>query len=85
VLLERHLAEFVALEPDGLVFTSENGSALRQSKFRNRHWLPAIEATGVEGLRFHDLRRVAGTLATVSGATIREVQARLGQASPAAA
>jgi integrase len=83
--LELHLAEFVQTNPDELVFTTETGAALRQSNFRNRHWSAAVKAAGVEGLRFHDLRHVAGTLATVSGATIREVQARLGHASPAAA
>jgi integrase len=83
--LEHHLAQFVRPDPAGLVFTSETGEALRQSNFRRRHWLPALRAAGVDRLRFHDLRHVAGTLATVSGATIREVQARLGHASPAAA
>ena len=83
--LEHHLARFVRPAPNRLVFTSGGGAPLRQSNFRNRHWLPALREAGVEALRFHDLRHVAGTLATVSGATIREVQARLGHASPAAA
>jgi integrase len=83
--LKVHMAQFVEPEPGGLVFTSESGAPLRQNNFRNRHWLPAVRSVGLEGLRFHDLRHVAGTLATVSGATIREVQARLGHASPAAA
>lgn len=83
--LEEHLAQFLEPDPDGLVFLSETGTPLRQSNFRNRHWLPAVRAADLDGLRFHDLRHVAGTLATVSGATIREVQARLGHASPAAA
>jgi integrase len=83
--LEAHLAGFVSPGREALVFTSGTGGPLRQSNFRNRHWLPALRAAGVDKLRFHDLRHVAGTLATVSGATIREVQARLGHASPAAA
>lgn len=83
--LRAHVAAFAQPDPDALVFTSGTGGALRQSNFRNRHWLPALQVAGVERLRFHDLRHVAGTLATVSGATIREVQARLGHASPAAA
>jgi integrase len=83
--LERHLAHFVEPDPDGLVFTSGGGAPLRQSNFHNRNWAPALREAGVEKLRFHDLRHVAGTLATVSGATIREVQGRLGHASPAAA
>jgi integrase len=83
--LQTHVGTFVGAGPDALVFTSGTGGALRQSNFRNRHWLPALRVAGVDKLRFHDLRHVAGTLATVSGATIREVQARLGHASPAAA
>lgn len=83
--LREHVAQFVHPGPDRLVFTGAAGGPLRQSNFRNRHWYPALAAAGIEKLRFHDLRHVAGTLATVSGATIREVQARLGHASPAAA
>ena len=83
--LELHVAQFVTADPDGPAFTNERGTVLRESNFRKRHWLPTVRQAGLEGLRFHDLRHVAGTLATVSGATIREVQARLGHASPAAA
>ena len=83
--LRAHMARFVPADPDGLVFPSEKGAVLRQSNFRDRQWAPALRTAGVERFRFHDLRHVAGTLATVSGATIREVQARLGHASPAAA
>jgi integrase len=68
--LRLHLAQSAAPDPDGLVFTSEQSGPLRQNNFRNRRWLPAVRAAGLEGLRFHDLRHVAGTLATVSGATI---------------
>lgn len=83
--LEVHLSQFARTEPAGHVFTSASGGPLRPSNFRNRHWYPAVRAAGAEKFRFHDLRHVAGTLATISGATIREVQARLGHASPAAA
>lgn len=83
--LEVHLSEFARTGPSDLVFTSANGGPLRSSNFRSRHWYPAVRAAGTEKFRFHDLRHVAGTLATISGATIREVQARLGHASPAAA
>lgn len=43
------------------------------------------KAAGVTGVRFHDLRHAAGTMAAQAGATERELQARLGHASPAAA
>ncbi len=83
--LQLHLSRWVRPSPDGFVFTSETGGPLRQSNFRSRYWAPAVRTAGLDGLRFHDLRHVAGTLATVHGATIREVQARLGHSSPAAA
>jgi integrase len=84
-VLREHVDRYAAAGPDSLVFASSSGLPLRQGNFRRRHWLPAVQAAGLEGVRFHDLRHTAGTLATVSGATIREVQARLGHASPAAA
>ena len=40
---------------------------------------------GLDGLRFHDLRHAAGTLAARTGATTKEIMARLGHASPRAA
>jgi len=39
----------------------------------------------LEGLRFHDLRHTAGTLSAQTGATTKEIMARLGHASARAA
>jgi hypothetical protein len=39
----------------------------------------------VPEIRFHDLRHLAGTLTALAGGTIKEIQARLGHASPDAA
>ena len=39
----------------------------------------------MEGLRFHDLRHTANTLALTAGANTRELMERMGHASPAAA
>jgi hypothetical protein len=47
--------------------------------------LPATREVGVEGLRFHDLRHTAATLAAASGASLRALMARIGHASAAAA
>jgi len=44
--LEAHVAQFVAPDPDALVFTSGTGGPLRQSNFRNRQWLPALRPRG---------------------------------------
>jgi len=54
VELERHRAGYDS--GGGYVFTSEEGTTLERSNFRQRVWLPAAKAAGMEGLRFHDLR-----------------------------
>ena len=80
--LEHHRAVYGG--PGGYVFTSEEGTTLERSNFRQRVWLPAAKAAGLAGLRFHDLRHTAGTLAARTGATTKELMARLGHASPQA-
>jgi Phage integrase family len=47
--------------------------------------MPATRAAGVEGLRFHDLRHTAATLAVAAGASTRELMVRMGHSSSAAA
>jgi integrase len=59
------------------VFLSSQGKHLRRSNFNRRVWQPATRAAGVEGLRVHDLRHTAGTLATAAGGSLREVMDRL--------
>jgi len=83
--LEDHVSSFVADAPDALVFPAPEGGYMRRSNFRRRVWLPATEAVGVGGLRFHDLRHTAATLAHTAGANTRELMARIGHASSDAA
>jgi integrase len=83
--LEAHLRTWADRDPDGLVFTSPRGGLLRRSNFCRRVWLPATRVAGVEGLRFHDLRHTAATLAIAAGASTRELMGRMGHASSAAA
>lgn len=85
VELKQHLLEFAAPGPDAYVFTSSTGDPVERSNFRNRVWIPATRDTGLDGLRWHDLRHTAGTLAARTGATTKEIMARLGHASPRAA
>jgi hypothetical protein len=40
---------------------------------------------GLGGLRFHDLRHTAATLAAAAGATTKELMERMGHTSPAVA
>ena len=80
--LERHRAVHGRdAEPDAYVFASPTGESLERSNFRQRVWIPATRAAGLAGLRFHDLRHTAGTLAARTGATTKELMARLGHAS----
>lgn len=79
-----HLDEWVATEPDGLVFTGVKGGPLRRHVWQTQ-WDRARNAVGLQGLHFHDLRHVAGTLAASTGLGTKELMHRLGHASPRAA
>jgi integrase len=83
--LEHHLGTCGGAGADSYVFTSAAGKPLERGNFRSRVWVPATHAVGLDGLRFHDLRHTAGTLAARTGATTKELMARLGHASPSAA
>jgi len=50
-----------------------------------RSWSAARDATGLRHLHFHDLRHAGNTLAAATGASTRELMARMGHASPRAA
>jgi integrase len=83
--LEQHLAQYGEPGADGLVFPAAEGGPMRRSNFRRRLWLPALRSAGLEGIRFHDLRHAAGTMAAWTGAPIADVMARLGHSTPRAA
>src|SRR5512133_1779647 len=83
--LVEHLATYSQPGPEGLVFTSAEGGLLRRSNFNRRVWRPATQAAGLEGLRFHDLRHTSATLSIAAGASTRELMARMGHSSSAAA
>jgi integrase len=84
-IMIEHLAHWSEPGPEDLVFVMPDGTPLRRENFRKRVWLPACEAGGVEGLRFHDLRHTNATLAAASGAPLRAIMHRLGHHSAAAA
>ncbi|MDQ3390066.1 MAG: tyrosine-type recombinase/integrase, partial [Actinomycetota bacterium] len=82
--LERHLAEYVSAESDAAVFVGAKGATLSRSNF-NKVWSRARHEVGRPDLHLHDLRHYANTLAASAGASTKELMARLGHKSPAAA
>ncbi|MGB9111482.1 MAG: tyrosine-type recombinase/integrase [Acidimicrobiales bacterium] len=83
--LRHHLLQFGQSGANGYVFVGPTGVPLERSNFRRRIWVPATEQVGLGGVRFHDLRHTAGTLAARTGATTKELMSRLGHSSPRAA
>lgn len=70
---------------DRLLFPgTRTGTHMKPSSLY-KPWYGAREAVGLPTLRWHDLRHFAGTTAAQSGATLAELQARLGHSTVAAA
>jgi integrase len=83
--VEDHLEAHAQPGVDGLLFTSPEGQLLRNSAFRNRVWIPAVTATDLKGVHFHDLRHAGNNLVAEAGASLRELMDRMGHASSRAA
>jgi integrase len=84
--LERHLAVYVADDPDALVFPGIMGGPIRRQNFNKlTGWAYAVEALGMPGLHFHDLRHTGNQFAANSGAGLRDLMARVGHDSTRAA
>ena len=82
--LRWHLERFAEPGEGGLVFVGPKGAPLRRSNFRPI-WNAARIKAGAPELHFHDLRHVGGTLAAATGASLKELMARLGHSSTRAA
>lgn len=76
--LRRHIA---SKHPDEIVFTGVRGGAVMRVATFRRPFDAAAEAIGVPGLRIHDLRHTAASLAIASGAEVKVVQQMLGHTS----
>ncbi|MQY22690.1 tyrosine-type recombinase/integrase [Nocardia macrotermitis] len=79
-----HLRDHVAPKSDALLFPAGHGGHLAPSTLY-RHYYRGRESAGRTDLRFHDLRVTGATMAAHAGATLRELQARLGHTTAAAA
>jgi integrase len=73
--LAQRLAARVWADPD-LIFCTSVGTALEPRNV-NRSWTAVCERAGVQGVRLHDLRHAAASLAYEAGASLTEVQALL--------
>ncbi len=69
-----------AWDERGLVFTNEIGRPVNASNVWNRSFQPLVKRTGLEGVRFHDLRHSAATLLLGQNVHPKVVSEMLGHA-----
>lgn len=81
--LREHLGAFADNGPDALAFPGPSGHVLRRSNFNRQ--ATRSGAVGAPGLHFHDLRHTGNTLAAETGASLRDLMARMGHDSMQAA
>ncbi len=84
--LQHHLDAHVCAGADALLFPSVRDARRHlQPTVLHQSWRKARSVAGREDLRIHDLRHTGATLAAMTGATLAELQARLGHSTVAAA
>lgn len=80
--LRSHLAELVPDDPAAFVFTGPAGRPILRGNFNKlTRWREAVEKIGTPGLHFHDLRHTGNMLAARTGASLRDLMARMGHDS----
>ncbi|PNL17883.1 tyrosine-type recombinase/integrase [Micrococcus sp. FDAARGOS_333] len=82
--LAEHLDAYTDPDPDALVFTTERGRPLTNTR-RSRVLAGARAQIGRPDITWHHLRHTGATLAAQAGATQAELQRRIGHASTRAA
>lgn len=83
-MLREHLTKHCQWGTDGLLFPDREGGQMAHSSMM-WHFHKAREAAGRPDLTFHGLRHTGAVLAAQSGATLKELMARLGHSTPAMA
>ena len=79
--LKQHLTRRPANELD-LVLPTERGCPVDRNHFRERLWVPAVKASGIERrLTMHDLRRTYGSMIARHGRSAAYLQATMGHSS----
>lgn len=82
--LTNHLETFTPPGDDAFVFVGDRDQPLTRRVWQDR-WTAARRELGLEHLHFHDLRHTGNTIAAATGASTRDLMARLGHSSPQAA
>ncbi|MDV7089488.1 site-specific integrase [Rhodococcus opacus] len=80
-----HLDKHVSDDPEALLFTGGRLGRQMGDRVYREYFDIARKSIGRETLRVHDLRHFAGTQATLAGGSLKEVMARLGHSTVAAA
>lgn len=82
--IREHLKRYAEQGADGRVFIGAKGATPRRNHF-NGLWRKACDDARIKGLHFHDLRHTGNTLAASTGASTRELMARMGHSTARAA
>jgi integrase len=65
-------------DSDRCVFVAPDGQELHYSNWRQRVWVPALKAAGLEGLTFQALRHANATAMVALSVDIKTAQVRVG-------
>jgi integrase len=84
-MLKVHVESMPVRGKDALLFPASDGVSHIAPSTLYRVFYPARKAAQRPDLRWHDLRHTGAVLAAQSGATLAELMARLGHATPQAA
>ena len=85
--VELHLTKYAQPGPDGRLFVGPQGGIPRRRNL-NRIWQRALKDAGIPAdmdPHLHDLRHTGSTWSAQSGATLKELMARIGHSSTRAA
>ena len=83
-VIKKHLETHAAPGQEGLLFPAANGRQQWPSTITS-YFKKAAAVAGRSDLRFHDLRHTGAVMAAQQGATLADLQARLGHATANAA
>lgn len=84
-ILREHLLIFVKTEPGPWPSRCHGRSPAAGNFNKMSAWSYAVKSIGAEGLHVHDLRHTGNTFAASSGASLRDLMARMGHDSERAA